>query len=68
MDTFHKYLEEDADEFNNPEDFRLPPRRAVHPSDKEKMIRIFYRTLLFLFISLTVGLLIWGLQTNGHFV
>ncbi|NOU97589.1 hypothetical protein GC093_30835 [Paenibacillus sp. LMG 31456] len=42
------------------DDTFLPPRNAVHPTEKEKWLRIFYRTLLWLFILLVVGLLVWG--------
>ncbi|MFH5184771.1 hypothetical protein ACHHV8_20180 [Paenibacillus sp. TAB 01] len=43
-----------------PEESSLPPRHAVHRSEREKRLRIFYGTLLWLFILLVVGLLIWG--------
>lgn len=38
----------------------LPPRKTVHATEKEKWLPIFYRTLLWLFIALVVGLLVWG--------
>jgi len=38
----------------------LPPRRKVHPSNKMKMVRIFYNTLLAAFLLLTAGLVLWG--------
>lgn len=41
-------------------DAPLPPRRKVHPSNKMKMVRLFYNTLVFLFLLLTAGLIIWG--------
>ncbi|WP_274364479.1 hypothetical protein [Paenibacillus thermotolerans] len=40
----------------------LPPRRKVHPSNKMKMVRIFYNTLIILFLALTAGLIVWGYQ------
>ncbi|MDF2961060.1 MAG: hypothetical protein K0S39_2795 [Paenibacillus sp.] len=42
------------------DDTFLPPRKAVHPTEKERWLRIFYRTLLWLFILLVAGLLVWG--------
>lgn len=45
-----------------PEDHYLPPRKAVHPTEKEKWIRIFYRSLLWIFVLLVAGLLVWGWQ------
>ncbi|MCR8634429.1 hypothetical protein [Paenibacillus radicis (ex Xue et al. 2023)] len=42
------------------DDTFLPPRNAVHPTEKEKWLRIFYRSLLWLFIMLVAGLLVWG--------
>lgn len=46
----------------------LPPRKTVHPTEKEKWLPIFYRTLLWLFILLVVGLLVWGWRryVNGQ--
>jgi len=38
----------------------LPPRRKAHPSNKMKMIRLFYNVLLATFVLLTAGLLVWG--------
>ena len=38
----------------------LPPRRKVHPSNKMKMIRLFYNVLLAAFFLLAAGLVIWG--------
>jgi hypothetical protein len=50
-----------ANEFQQErDDHFLPPRRTVHPTEKAKWIRIFYRTLLWLFVSLVIGLIIWG--------
>ncbi|WP_230632950.1 hypothetical protein [Paenibacillus athensensis] len=40
----------------------LPPRMAVHPTEKGKWTKIFYLTLLWLFISLVVGLTVWGVR------
>ena len=44
-------------------DVPLPPRSKVHPSNKMKMIRIFYNALLILFLLLTVGLVVWGVHS-----
>lgn len=41
----------------------LPPRQAIHPSEKRKWTTIFYQTLLWLFVLLVAGLTIWG---NGR--
>ncbi|PZE21974.1 hypothetical protein [Paenibacillus xerothermodurans] len=45
------------------DDTFLPPRRAVHPTEKETWLRMFYRSLLWLFIMLVTGLLVWGWQS-----
>lgn len=42
----------------------LPPRKAVHPSEKRKWTTIFYQTLLWLFVLLAAGLTIWGIRSN----
>ncbi|MFD0694870.1 hypothetical protein ACFQZT_12260 [Paenibacillus sp. GCM10027628] len=44
------------------DDTYLPPRKAVHPSEKGKWARLFYLTLLWLFIMLVVGLTVWGIR------
>ncbi|MBD0380627.1 hypothetical protein [Paenibacillus sedimenti] len=44
------------------DDTYLPPRKAVHPSENGKWTRIFYLTLLWLFITLVVGLTVWGIR------
>ncbi|MBP1155227.1 MULTISPECIES: hypothetical protein [unclassified Paenibacillus] len=46
-----------------PDDHYLPPRQSVHPTEKDKWVFIFYRTLLWIFVLLVVGLLIWGWWT-----
>ncbi|BBH21030.1 hypothetical protein Back11_23750 [Paenibacillus baekrokdamisoli] len=43
----------------HPED-GLPARRHIHPSNKQQMTKWFYRLLFVLFISLLIGLLLWG--------
>lgn len=40
----------------------LPPRRTKHPSHRGRLTRWFYFTLIFMFIALTVGLMLWGKQ------
>ncbi|TDF99315.1 hypothetical protein [Paenibacillus piri] len=42
------------------EDTFLPPRKTVHPTEKDKWLRIFYRTLLWMFVLLVAGLVVWG--------
>ncbi|KRF12169.1 hypothetical protein [Paenibacillus sp. Soil787] len=44
------------------DDTYLPPRNAVHPSDRGKWTRIFYLILLWLFIILVVSLTVWGIK------
>ncbi|MGF7030437.1 hypothetical protein J2T17_001342 [Paenibacillus mucilaginosus] len=45
-----------------PDDHYLPPRKTVHPTEKEKWLPLFYRSLLWIFVLLVVGLLFWGYQ------
>jgi hypothetical protein len=40
----------------------LPPRRKVHPSNKMQMVRLFYNSLIVLFLSLMAGLIVWGVR------
>jgi cytoskeletal protein RodZ len=40
----------------------LPPRHVVHPAEREKWLRFFYLSLLWVFILLVAGLLFWGWQ------
>jgi len=44
-------------------DVPLPPRSKVHPSNKMKMIRLFYNALVILFLLLTAGLVMWGIHS-----
>jgi hypothetical protein len=46
------------------EETYLPPRRAVHPSEKGKWTRRFYLTLLWLFVLLVVALFAWGIRSE----
>jgi hypothetical protein len=46
------------------EEHYLPPRTAIHPSEKGKWTKVFYQTLLWLFISLVIGLTIWGINLS----
>jgi hypothetical protein len=48
------------DQEKKEEDRSLPPRRVIHPSNKGKLLRYFYHGIIFLFISLMVGLIVWG--------
>ncbi|MEC0212202.1 hypothetical protein P4H70_24975 [Paenibacillus ehimensis] len=43
-----------------PDDHYLPPRKTVHPTEKEKWLPYFYRSLLWIFILLVAGLSVWG--------
>lgn len=38
----------------------LPPRKTVHGTQAAKRLHWFYRTLLWLFVTLVIGLLAWG--------
>ncbi|MEB3102793.1 hypothetical protein [Ferviditalea candida] len=40
----------------------LPPRRVLHPSNKGKLARIFYGSLLLLFVGLVIVLIVWGIH------
>lgn len=61
----NNHKEESADSMQ--EDTFLPPRKVVHPTEKETWLRIFYRSLLWLFILLVAGLLVWGWRrVNGE--
>jgi hypothetical protein len=46
------------------EDTYLPPRKAVHPSEKGKWTRRFYLTLMWLFVLLVVALFAWGIRSE----
>lgn len=43
----------------------IPPRSTLHPSNRYRMLRIFYGVLTFLFISLMVGLFLWGYRLSN---
>ncbi|MCZ8512905.1 hypothetical protein O9H85_10840 [Paenibacillus filicis] len=43
-----------------PDEHYLPPRKTVHPTERERWVRFFYRSLLWIFILLVSGLLLWG--------
>lgn len=44
----------------------LPPRRVLHRTEKNKITRFFYKVLAYIFILLTISLLVWGfLLPNG---
>lgn len=47
------------------EEEMLPSRRDVYPSQRYKITYWFYRVLIFLFIMLAVGLLMWGKRKYG---
>lgn len=44
----------------------LPPRRVKHGSERIRLLRWFYMTLIALFVMLTIGLIWWGNQLTGQ--
>jgi hypothetical protein len=56
----HSLQEERNPEPGKPNDHYLPPRKTVHPTEKERWLRYFYRSLLWIFIGLVAGLIVWG--------
>ncbi|WP_199614986.1 hypothetical protein [Paenibacillus alkalitolerans] len=56
------YPKENLEGFEGQKEEPLPPRRKVHPSNKMQVIRFFYNSLIFLFLILMAGLIIWGNQ------
>lgn len=51
-----------TDQENINDEYKLPPRKSVHPSVQGNFTKWFYRVLLVLFMVLTITLLIWGYQ------
>ncbi|TXK76559.1 hypothetical protein [Paenibacillus sp. N3.4] len=51
---------------NHEDDTYLPPRGVIHPSEQGKWTRIFYLTLLWLFVILVVSLTIWGIKYSSQ--
>jgi hypothetical protein len=47
-----------------PDDYALLPRSTVHPSTKRRLTRLFYASILFLFILLIVSLIGWFLWNS----
>lgn len=45
---------------NEEDSTMLPPRSIVHPSNKAKITRVFYMSLVLMFIALVISLIIWG--------
>lgn len=45
---------------------KMPSRRMKHPSNKGRMTTWFYRMLIFLFLLLLGGLLLWGKHNSGE--
>jgi len=56
---------ESADLIFDDEDMMLPPRSVLHPNSTAKLVRLFYRSLVVLFVLLTVGLAVWGLKLSA---
>jgi hypothetical protein len=52
------------DEMRTPaeENLDFPPRSTLHPSNRMRLIHLFYRTLVFLFVLLAAGLIVWGMR------
>jgi len=42
----------------------LPPRSTLFPSNRKKLTKIFYNTLLTIFFLLVAGLIAWGMQLH----
>ncbi|MDD9267603.1 hypothetical protein ACFPES_11265 [Paenibacillus sp. GCM10023248] len=49
------------------DDTYLPPRKAVHPSERGKWTRIFYLILLWLFVILVISLTVWGIKYSDAY-
>jgi hypothetical protein len=49
---------------STPDDYLLPSRSVVHPSAKGKLTRLFYSTIVILFILLILSLIGWFLYSN----
>jgi hypothetical protein len=47
------------------DDTYLPPRKSDHPTEKGIWTKRFYMMLLWMFVMLTAGLVVWGYRTNG---
>lgn len=45
---------------------KLPPRHVAHPSNRTKLTKLFYNSLIFIFILLVAGLLVWGNSYADH--
>ncbi len=58
-------METDADGEREDSMF-LPPRSALFPSNKAKITRYYYATLLVIFIGLVVALAVWGMHEMGE--
>jgi|GEM_PF-1396852 len=43
----------------------LPPRKTLFPSNRRKLVNLFYNSLLVLFILLVLGLTAWGFRLFG---
>ncbi|SFK92437.1 hypothetical protein SAMN03159341_102178 [Paenibacillus sp. 1_12] len=62
INSNHQAHEDTAPLITDEDDTFLPPRKVVHPGESDKWLRIFYLSLLWVFILLVAGLLIWGWQ------
>lgn len=51
-------------EVEGDDEYRLPPRSTLHSSEKNRLTRIFYRSLLAFLILLTILLIGFGYMTS----
>lgn len=51
-------------EYGQEENTSLPPRSEIFPSKKPRLTKIFYNTLFVLFLSLVIGLTVWGARLD----
>jgi hypothetical protein len=56
--------EEDSQVESTPDDYLLPSRSIIHPSTKGKLTRLFYTTIVTLFILLILSLIGLFLYSN----
>lgn len=49
------------------DEYALPPRSTLFPSEKNKVTLFFYRSLFVIFLLLTAALIGWGIMLHGPF-
>jgi hypothetical protein len=57
-------ITEDDSTESAPDEYQLPSRSIVHPSSKGKLTRLFYSTIIILFILLILTLIGLFLYSN----